>query len=175
MHFFIRSTKFLLFIIMLLISACGSTRKVPVQAAGPSASQQDTLTVQVSAMDNQYFEAYNARNLNIMQELHAEDVEFYHDKGGLLTGKKAVIKSIERFFTKEERIRSELVPGSRQVFPLAGVGAVLTANRIFYSMRPGKAERPAETARVIAIWRALPNNKWEVCRIVSYDHQPIAP
>src|SRR2546429_9812339 len=52
----------------------------------------------------------------------AEDVEFYHDQGGVTLGRAALTESVKNNICG--KVTRELVPGSLQVYYMKGFGAV---------------------------------------------------
>jgi hypothetical protein len=41
-------------------------------------------------MDGVFFDAYNSCNMDKQAEIYADTLEFYHDKGGLMTSKEGI-------------------------------------------------------------------------------------
>lgn len=48
----------------------------------------DKLYKEIAIMDSVMFDAFNAQDLNKLKATFSEDLEFYHDKGGLSDYKK---------------------------------------------------------------------------------------
>jgi len=53
------------------------------------------LHVTILAMDKKYFDAYNTCDLETQATIYSDEIEFYHDKGGLMTDKKALIQALK--------------------------------------------------------------------------------
>ena len=49
----------------------------------------------IAMMDGQWEDAYNNCNLDVMEEIISEDLEFYHDQGGLMTSKKKLNEALK--------------------------------------------------------------------------------
>ena len=45
--------------------------------------------------DKEYFDAYNTCDMDTQASLYSENLEFFHDKGGLSTSKQEILTSIE--------------------------------------------------------------------------------
>ena len=62
----------------------------------------------------------------------SEDLEFYHDKGGLADYAETA-HGFHRLFdaNKQSGMRRDLVPGSMEVYPVPGFGAIETNVRFF--------------------------------------------
>ncbi len=62
-----------------------------------------------------------------------------------------------------------LVPGSMEVYPLNGYGAVELGVHRFH--HPGHPENVGE-AKFVTLWQNK-NGVWKVTRAISYDHEPV--
>jgi hypothetical protein len=49
----------------------------------------------IAAMDTRWEDAYNNCKLDVMEEIISEDLEFYHDQGGLMTSKKKLNEALK--------------------------------------------------------------------------------
>ncbi len=56
-----------------------------------------------------------------------DDVEFYHDQGGVTLGKAALTDSVKKNICG--KVTRELVPGSLKIYPMKGYGFVEMAQR----------------------------------------------
>jgi len=102
--------------------------------------------------------------------LFADDVEFYHDKTGLSTGKQ--VRENTRRLTAAcpgaRGVTRTIVPGSLRVYPMEGYGAVQVGIHRF-------DERGAATSTVAKftnLWR-FRDGQWRLARVISYDHQVV--
>jgi len=125
---------------------------------------QDLTTV-VKSLDAAMFDAYNACDLAKMRALFANDVEFYHDNGGLMTDADAVIEATKKNVCG--KVRRELV--SIEVYPIAGYGAIETGTHKFYNRSSGKEETGDKPAKFLQIWQNK-GGEWKLTRVVSYAH-----
>ena len=73
-------------------------------------------------LDSQLFEAANRCDYEKLTAMVDENLEFYHDQGGLTLGRKAFLDSIKNT-TCDVMIR-ELVPGTLEVYPIKDYGAI---------------------------------------------------
>ncbi len=55
-----------------------------------------TLTRLIIEKDSIFWSGYNTCNMENMKAYLADDVEFYHDKGGLMSGKDQVIEATKK-------------------------------------------------------------------------------
>ncbi len=126
------------------------------------------LYTEIAHMDSVMFNAFNAHDVNKLQQTFAEDLEFYHDKGGL-AGFKQTMENFKSLFEKNKTtgLRRDLVPESLEVYPIKDYGAVETCVHRFCHVENGKND--CGTFKNIMIWQ-YKNQQWKVSRVISYDH-----
>lgn len=140
-------------------------------------SKYDTLTRTILEKDRLFWTAYNSCDTVGFGNYVSDDVEFYHDKGGLTYGKAKLVNSITNNLCSNPnfRLRREAIPGTVTVFPLEnnGViyGAIMSGRHYFYINEPGKKEYRDGMARFTHVWQ-LNNGVWKMTRILSFDHGP---
>ena len=117
----------------------------------------------VAYMDSIYFDTYNTCNLEKMASLMADTMEFYHDRGGLMTSKKDFIQAIHNNICG--KVNRRLVPGSLEVYPIHDFGAVLIGYHQFFN-HAEPASGWSKPDKYIAIWRSQ-NGRWQLTRVVS--------
>jgi ketosteroid isomerase-like protein len=135
-----------------------SNRKPPV-------SQK--LYDEISHMDSVLFDAFNARDLDKIKTLFTEDLEFYHDKNGLVSPKQN-IDNIKNLFDQNNGMRRELEKDSLEVYPIKDYGAIEIGAHSFSHVENGKEIRG--TFKFVQIWRKK-DGGWKVSRVISYDHK----
>ena len=129
----------------------------------------DSLLSTITALDANLFDAYNRCDLDKLGALLADDLEFYHDKTGLSVGKTVFLADIRKNICG--KVRRDLVPGTLEVYPLNGYGAVEIGVHRFH--HPGADTEQVGEAKFITLWQ----NKagvWKVTRAISYDHVSLA-
>ncbi len=148
----------------------------PVACAQADATKDpDTLTSDqlfhvIQAEDAALFGAYNSCDLATFGSLLADDLEFYHDKGGLMTGKQATVDGVKNNICG--KVTRQLVPGTLEVYPIAHYGAVEIGVHRFY--HPGNEERDGVgEAKFIHLWH-FQDGRWKVARVISFDHHGAA-
>lgn len=101
-----------------------------------------------------------------------EDLEFYHDKGGVTRSLKTFLENLERNFCGNDKpkLRRELVPGSLQVYPMDNYGAIQMGEHRFYISQNGQPEKLTGIAKFTHLWQ-FRDGKWRITRVLSYDHQ----
>jgi len=116
----------------------------------------------VLALDKSYFTAYNTCDMETQAKLLSDDLEFYHDQGGLSTSKADILESIEANICG--KVTRELVAGSVEVHKIKGFGAVEIGLHKFYNnQEPDAVSKPS---RFITLWKRE-SGTWRMHRIVS--------
>ena len=117
-------------------------------------------------MDSVLFNAYNAHDADAMQNYFTKDLEFYHDKGGLISFNKA-IDGTKELFKQNNMIRRDAVEGSLEVYPIKDYGAIEVGSHRFCHDENGKQD--CGTFKFVHVWKKE-NGDWKIARVVSYDH-----
>lgn len=126
------------------------------------------LTKTIVYMDSVLFYAFNTCDVNLSKSLFTEDLEFYHDAGGL-TNYSQNVNSILQRCSGETRVRRELVKGTLEVFTIKDFGAVEIGSHRFYYTEKGQEEKLDGTFKFVHIWKNT-NGDWKISRVISYDH-----
>ena len=136
-------------------------------AQNNNAAQQ--LYNEIYEMDSLMFDAFNKHDSLLMMSYFSEDLEFFHDKGGLDNYDKTRQKTISLFKNNANTgLYRTLVKGSMEVYPIPGYGAVETSSHTFCHKENGRDD--CGTFKNIMIWKKV-NNHWKVSRVISYDHK----
>jgi hypothetical protein len=145
---------------------------------GLSFAQTDKeLSNVITQQDSLFWAAYNNCDTVKMGSFFTEDVEFYHDKGGVTLGLPALLRTFNKNICSNSdfRLKREAVEGSYKVFPMKQnnvvYGAILSGEHVFYILEPGKGERVDGLAKFTHLW-LLQNGVWKMKRVLSYDHGP---
>ncbi|MGN6508706.1 MAG: nuclear transport factor 2 family protein [Chitinophaga sp.] len=138
----------------------------------------EQLTQLILKKDSLFWHAYNTCDTKASAAFFSDDVEFYHDKGGITLGLTNLVQSLKDGLCKqpdEFRLRREAVPGTVHVFPLSKndvfYGAVISGEHYFYINQKGKPEYRDGWAKFTHLWLKQ-NVEWKMTRILSYDHRP---
>lgn len=118
-------------------------------------------------MDAELFEAaFVTCDAHKFRLMFTEDAEFYHDKTGASQGEAArTLKSCPR----ANGVTRTLVPGSLEVYPMHGYGAIQMGSHVFAkSGEPG-----SEVAKFVHLWKREVSG-WRLARVLSFDHRPSA-
>jgi hypothetical protein len=135
----------------------------------PKAPADDELFRTVAAHDKAVFDAYNACDLDKLASYFAEDLEFYHDQGGLSRGRQALVDGVKNNICG--KVRRELVTGTLEVHPMKNYGAVEMGVHRFH--HPGhEATEGVGEASFVHLWQNT-NGAWKITRVISYDHHSL--
>ena len=116
----------------------------------------EELTKKIAYMDSVLFYAFNTCDVNLSKSLFTEDLEFYHDAGGL-TNYSQNVNSILQRCNRETKVRRELVKGTLEVFPIKDFGASRDWKSSFLLYREGTG---GKAGRDIQICSYLEKYKW---------------
>jgi hypothetical protein len=137
--------------------------KQPVKIYSPVSKElYDTIL----HMDSVLFNAFNAHDVDKIKPLFDEDLEFYHDKGGLSFYQENIV-ALKNNFDQNNGLNRTLVPGSVEVYPIKDYGAVQTGMHRFCHMENGKED--CGTFKFIHLWQRK-DSAWKITRVISYDH-----
>ncbi len=133
-------------------------------------STPDDLFRAVAMQDAALFDAYNRCDLEKFASLLADDIEFYHDHGGVTHGSKALTESIRKNICG--KTTRELVPESLEVYPMDNYGAIEIGVHRFH--HPSAPTEPVGEGRFIQLWQYdKANGTWKVTRVMSFDHHEV--
>src|ERR1041385_6674181 len=122
MRLFTRASGFPL----LLWALVQSTIPAHAQTVPPldKIQNQQELDKAIAALDTALFDSYNRCDLEKFSSFFVDDVEFYHDQGGVTLGRTALTDSVKKNICG--KTTRELVPGSLKVFYMKGYGMLET-------------------------------------------------
>jgi ketosteroid isomerase-like protein len=124
----------------------------------------DSLYKTIAALDTKLFDAYNHCDLDTMGAMVSDDLEFYHDQTGLMVGKQPFLEAIKNNICG--KVHRELVPGTLEVYPLKGYGAVEIGIHRF--SHPNDPSNVGE-AKFVTLWQ-FKDGAWKVTRAISFNH-----
>ncbi len=159
--------SFLFSMVLVLFASGAKSQTIPPLDQIKSQTELDKA---VGALDAALFDSYNHCDLEKFASFFVEDVEFYHDQGGVTLGRAALTDSIKKNICG--RVTRELVAGTLQVFYMKGYGAVEIGVHRFH--HPGHEDtEPVGEGRFIHLWQ-YKDGAWKITRVISYDHHAAA-
>tara|TARA_R100001369_G_scaffold29172_4_gene52730 strand:- start:219147 stop:219641 length:495 start_codon:yes stop_codon:yes gene_type:complete len=153
----------LLIFIMILISSCSSSKNIEKITIDKYIPDDAELYAEIVKMDAQFFGAYNSCDLKMQKNLYAEDIEFFHDQGGLMTSKQDILDATEKNICG--KVTRHLVPGSIEVYPIKDFGAIEFGEHTFKNNQES-ADTPSQIGKFVIFWKKKDSN-WEITKVVS--------
>jgi len=157
-------------IALVLSLLCQSAAPVNAQekiAGLDEIKSQPELDKAITALDVKLFDAYNHCDLKTFDSLLADDVEFYHDQGGVTLGREKLTESVKNNICTGDTQRV-LVPGTLKIYYMKGYGAIETGVHRFLHPKTEAINGTGE-ASFMQLWR-YKDGEWKVTRVLSYDH-----
>ena len=154
-------------IVFLFVSGTGVESSYAQQSQNYTPVNKELYNT-IAKNDSLLFAAFNACDIERNKSFFTEDLEFYHDKGGL-TNYAQNLKSIISRCSSENKVRRELVPNTLEVNPIKDFGAIQIGMHRFYLTEKGKKEVLDGTFRFVHIWTNK-DRGWKISRVVSFDH-----
>jgi hypothetical protein len=129
-------------------------------------------------LDHRLFDlAYNGCDVEAMRDLVSEDLEFYHDVGGVTLGREDFMESFTaNICGPDYHVTRTLVEGTLVNHALHEngrlYGVVQSGEHLFSIVRPGQEPQLTGHAAFTTLWR-LEGWRWRMSRVLSYDHEAI--
>ena len=130
------------------------------------AGKHGELFETIARADREIFGAFNAHDPVGLMSRFTEDLEFYHDTGGL-TDYRQTGENFKKLFTNVPDIRRDLVPGTLEVYPIKDHGALQIGEHRFCHQENGKDD--CGSFKFAMIWRK-DGETWNISRVLSYGH-----
>ncbi|MEX1826764.1 nuclear transport factor 2 family protein [Luteibacter sp. CQ10] len=145
---------------------------IHAEQPGPKAKEdQANLFQTVTALNTEFFGAFNRCDVAGQLEKHASlmdtNVEFYHDKGGVSWTRKDYIDKTRQNVCGH--YRRKLIPGTMEVYPIEGFGAIEEGQQDFCDLR---SDTCFGQAKFMIVWHRTPDG-WRATRIFSYGHRAL--
>ncbi|MGB4775671.1 MAG: nuclear transport factor 2 family protein [Daejeonella sp.] len=159
----IRPLTLLLLASATFLSACSVRKENKELASASYVPDSQDLYDTVVKLDSVFFGAYNTCDMEKQSAFYSDSIEFYHDKGGLMTSKKEILDGTRKNICG--KVSRELVKGSIEVYPIKGYGAVEMGLHKFHN-NTEKESTPSDAGKFVIIWQNK-NNEWIIRRVIS--------
>ncbi len=126
----------------------------------------ENLTETIKTMDDVVFDAFNNRDVKKFKTLFTEDLEFYHDKDGLVSYPQ-LMESLQSLASENSDLKRELLSESLEVYPLKEYGAMQIGRHEFCHTENGQSD--CGKFKFVHIWQNT-DDGWKISRVISYDH-----
>ena len=160
--------RFLLLLTAITLGALLSSAQDPQQeAAKKKAATSGELFETIARKDREVFDAFNAHDLDGLMARFTEDLEFYDDGGGGPSNYQQTKDDFRKLFANVPDIHRELLPGTLEVYPLKGYGAIQVGQHRFCHQENGKPD--CGVMKFSMVWRQT-GDTWKLSRVLSYAH-----
>lgn len=136
---------------------------VAAEPDGKSGALYDTIIAQDAAL----FDAFNNCRLELLGAMVSDDLHFYHDNGGLSVGRASFVESVQNNVCN--KFTRELVPGSVEVWPVSGYGAIEFGTHKF--VHPDRVAEPDGIGKFLILWKQE-GDRWLMAETFSFAHAP---
>lgn len=134
-----------------------------------SAAQRTAATalrIEILAADSALFDAFNRRDVPRMRTFFTRDLEFYQDNEGV-ENYAQTMKDFATMLSQPTAPRRQLVPGSVEVYPIKGFGAIQSGSHRFCHTENGRED--CGTFKFVHVWKKTAG-RWQIARVVSFAH-----
>ena len=129
---------------------------------------QKELYDHIASLDAALFEAYNKCDIDKIGTFFTEDLEFYHEKGGVTLTKDGSLNIMRKNLCgSDNKVRRELAKGSMEVSPIKNYGAVQTGEHRFYLTQKNQKEQLDGIGKFVMLWRQK-DSEWKISRVISF-------
>jgi hypothetical protein len=156
-------------LLLLLAALLATSTPRAVAQSSPARPASEELSRTLAAQDAALFDSFNRCDLEKFATFFVEDVEFYHDKGGVTLSRQSLVESVRNNICG--KVRREVLAESLEAYPIAGYGAVQMGVHRFYELRAKPGSGPSGAAKFIHLWQ-YKDGAWRITRVISYDHGP---
>ena len=158
--------KIIYFIVLVVgLYSCDATKQARVAQPVSYTPDDKALYDTIVKHDSLFFGAYNTCDMNLQTyaSYFSEDIEFYHDKGGIMTSKQAIVEATKKNVCG--KVTRQLIAGSMEVYPIANYGAVQIGYHTFTNNTEPPVANP-HPGRFVITWR-YSNSSWKITRVIS--------
>ncbi|MGC8751337.1 nuclear transport factor 2 family protein [Hydrotalea sp.] len=152
-------------LVVFVFGACSHSYKMQFALTKNYTPDDKALYDTIFHLDSLFFSHYNQCTTELPQyaNFYDDSIEFYHDKSGLSTSKKAIVEATQKNICG--KVTRELVKGSMEVYPIPHFGAIEIGLHIFHNNQEPLPKHPNQS-RYTIIWKKYPN-AWKIYRVIS--------
>lgn len=153
------------FALLLSLVSCSTLKPNDYQLTKNYAPDNPELYQTIVKLDSVFFDAYNHcdTKFETYADFCADDIEFYHDQGGLSNSKKDILEGTKKYICG--KVTRNLVPGSIEVYPIKDYGAIEIGLHSF-SNNTNPSNEPKKVSRFTIFWKQV-NGTWKIAKVVS--------
>jgi hypothetical protein len=105
---------------------------------------------EIAHMDTLIFDAFNSQKIDLLKLYFDPKLELYQDNIGVRNYNETM-EAFTNLFKKDYVLTWKVVPGSMEVYPIKGYGAIQTGQHIFSHVEAGKEQ--SATYKFMQIWQ----------------------
>ncbi|WP_111683636.1 DUF4440 domain-containing protein [Winogradskyella tangerina] len=120
---------------------------------------------------------FNKCEVDRSAELMYDDLEFYHDKGGITNSKEEFVQIMNNGICRAnnpEKVYRHLVAESLEVFPMYNNGKLYGAlqnGKHFFSTDENTTYKQSNNYALFShLWIIDDDGQWKIKRVISYNH-----
>ncbi|NNT70708.1 nuclear transport factor 2 family protein [Flavobacterium sp. IMCC34852] len=149
----------------IVVISCGISKSNDYQLTKNYTPDNPELFKAIAEQDSIFFDAYNHcdTKFETYANFYAEDIEFYHDHGGLSNSKKDILEGTKKNICG--KVTRTLVQGSIEVYPIKDYGAIEIGLHSF-SNNTNPPDEPKKISRFTIFWKKI-NDQWKIAKVIS--------
>jgi len=153
------------FALFLLLVSCSTSKSNDYQLTKNYTPDNPELYKTIVKLDSVFFDAYNHcdTKFETYADFYTEDIEFYHDQGGLSNSKKDILEGTKNYICG--KVTRTLIPGSIEVYPIKDYGAIEIGLHSF-SNNTNPPDEPKKISRFTIFWKKTAEG-WKIAKVVS--------
>lgn len=153
------------FVLFLLLVSCSTSKSNDYQLTKNYTPDNPELYKTIVKLDSVFFDAYNHcdTKFETYADFYTEDIEFYHDQGGLSNSKKDILEGTKKYICG--KVTRTLIPGSIEVYPIKDYGAIEIGLHSF-SNNTNPPDEPKKISRFTIFWKKTAEG-WKIAKVVS--------
>ncbi|MBA4134027.1 MAG: DUF4440 domain-containing protein [Flavobacterium sp.] len=153
------------FALFLLLVSCSTSKSNDYQLTKNYTPDNPELYKTIVKLDSVFFDAYNHcdTKFETYADFYTEDIEFYHDQGGLSNSKKDILEGTKKYICG--KVTRTLIPGSIEVYPIKDYGAIEIGLHSF-SNNTNPPDEPKKISRFTIFWKKTAEG-WKIAKVVS--------
>jgi len=156
----------LILLVAVLTSSFAIQHKTENEKAKTDSPTSGQLFNEIAHLDSMLLVAFNSRDLEGFKGYFNPGLELYQDNIGVRNYDESM-KAFGELFKKDYVLTRKLVPGSLEIYPIKGFGAIETGQHVFSHIEDRKLE--SATFKFMHIWQKK-EGKWRITRLVTYGH-----
>jgi len=134
-----------------------------------SCADEKELNVIMLKLDRTLFQEFNNctndESLQKFESYFSDDVEFYHDSGGVTWNRDSMISNTKK--NACGNYQRKLLKHTFRAYPIKDFGAISQGVHLFCDTKTLKCEGAAD---FIMVWRNT-GDKWKITRVLSFGHR----